>query len=183
MAKADLQPIEIVSAVTELRITVPKTAPVERFYRRSRAIRLIALVAFSIVCITIGLLDFRNIVWEAMWFLFALMFGSVATYAILYPYRIEIFVPDTSVMCLSDSNLTVTEVQRARTRCFAAGDISSIKAIRCDFTRCSKLVVGAKRHGRRYRAVIAIYAEYSPVALIADKLSQSLHLEQPPQAS
>ncbi|HEX5243774.1 MAG TPA: hypothetical protein VFW23_10980 [Tepidisphaeraceae bacterium] len=175
MAKIDLQPIEIDSVANEIRISVPITAPVERFYRRSRATRLIAMSVFSIACAVMGFSRFHDVAWDAMWFLFAVTFGASGIYALLYPHRVEIYMPRTSIIRLTDSSVTVTDVERGRTECFAKVDISSAKAARCAFTRCSKLVVGAKRRGRHYRSIIAMYAELPPLTRIAEILNQSLH--------
>lgn len=173
--KADMQPIEIESVANEIRINVPKTAPVERLYRRRRAIRLMAMTAFSVGCSIIGFSRFHDIAWDSMWFLLAVTFGASAIYALLYPHRIEIYMPGTSIICLTDSSMTVTNVERGRTWCFAKGDLSSVKATRCEFTRCSRLVVVGSRHGQRYRFIIAMYAELAPLARIAEILNQSMH--------
>lgn len=110
-----------------------------------------------------------------MWFLFAVTFGASAIYTVLYPHRIEIYIPGPSIICLTDASVTVTEIERGRTQCFAKGDVSSAEATRCDFTRCAKLVVRGTRNGRRYRSIIAMYAELAPLARIAEILNQSMH--------
>lgn len=173
--KVDLQPIEIESVANEIRINVPKTAPVVGLYRRRRATRLIAMAAFSVGCAIIGFSRFHDIVWDSMWFLFAVTFGGTAIYALLYPHRIEIYMPGTSIICLTDASVTVTEIERGRTQCFAKDDVSSVEATRCDFTRCARLVVRGTRNGRRYRAIIAMHNELPPLVRIAEILNQSLH--------
>lgn len=173
--KVDLQQIEMESVANEVRINVPKTAPVERLYRRRRAIRLMAMAAFSVGCAILGFSRFHHIAWDSMWFLFAVTFGGTAIYALLYPHRVEIYVPGTSIICLTDSSMAVTDVERGRTQCFAKGEISLVKATRCDFTRCSRLVVSGRRHGRHYRAIIAMYAELPALARVAEILNQSMH--------
>ena len=80
-----------------------------------------------------------------MWFTFAGIFGASAIYALLYPHRVEIYIPTTSIICVTDSSMTVTDVGLGRTRCFAKRDVSLVKAMRCDFTRCSKLVISGTR--------------------------------------
>lgn len=169
-----MEPIEIESVADEIRISVPKTAAVERFYRRSREARLIVIAAFSTQCAIIGFFRLHHAAWDAMWFTFAGIFGASAIYALLYPHRVEIYIPTTSIICVTDSSMTVTDVGLGRTRCFAKRDVSLVKAMRCDFTRCSKLVISGTRHGRHYRAIIAMYAELPPLARIAEILNQSL---------
>ena len=173
--KANLPPIESESISSGMRIIVPKTAPVERYYRRARTTRLVAMVALSVGCLTIGLAKLHDMGWDAMWFLFSVTFGAPAIYAIRNPYLFEMFVPDTTVLVFDDSNLVVTEVECKRTRCFPTGDILSFNAVRCDFSCCSKLVIrGRTTNRRRYRAIIAVYAELRPLSGIAETLSQTL---------
>lgn len=176
MQKAFVPPVQSESISSGMRIVVPKTASVERFYRRARVTRLIAMVAFSIGCLTIGLTDPHDIGWDALWFLFSITFGAAAFYAIIHPYRVEMFVPDTSVLIIDGSNLEVTEVERRRTRSFPKSEILSFSAVRCDFNRCAKLVLRGRRGGHRYRTVIAVYAELSPLSGIAETLSRILLL-------
>jgi len=135
------------------------------------------MAAFSTQCAIIGFLHLHDIAWNAMWFSFAGIFSAVTLYALLYPHRVGTYVPTTSIICLTDSSVTVIDVECGRTRSFAKGEISLVKAMRCDFARCSRLVVSGRRHGRHYRAIIAMYAELPPLTRVAEILNQSVFLE------
>ena len=178
METAPLEPqIEIEHLPGELRITVPKTARVVAYYRRSIAARSATIVVQACLFGTIAtfaIVD-RQLCLGSFFGSFAVFcFGGVI-YSIRHPERVNLFMPSTTVIRLDENGLSVMEVERGRTRRYAREEIRAIQAQRCDFSRCGRLVVSAKRYQRRRsKAIVAVYSNLQPLTEIAAVLRREI---------
>ena len=131
-------PIEIQSAANELRVTVPQTARVTRYYRRSIVLRRTGLIVFICICAAMALTRFGDLGWHAMWGTFALVSAAALFYSLRYPDRVNLFTASATILCLDDAALSITDPMRHRTHSFARNEISAIQTQRVNFPVADK---------------------------------------------
>jgi hypothetical protein len=164
MPRPDQPQIEVESTAGDLRITIPKTPRVVRLHKRDITVRTATMIAVICVCTAVGLLNPRDACWDAMWGTVLLCTAVCLFYSLRYPDRVNLFTPATVILHVDDTALTVTQPERSWIRRYAKDQVIAIRTERCAFSRCGKMVLSAKQHRRRFKRIIAVYAELHALA-------------------
>jgi hypothetical protein len=169
--------IKIESAPGELRITVPKTERVMKYYKSIIVVRAAAMMVVICVSAAIGLMHRHDIGSDIMCGIFILVFAGALFYYLAHPEQVSLFTASAVILHLDDSALSITKLDEGSTRRYARDQIRRIRTQRCDFSRCGMIVLSERRNGRRLKAIIAVYAELQPLADATEVLRRAMYLD------